>query len=253
MTGKIKHTGLIEVPMGISLREIIFDIGGGIPDKKEFKAVQTGGPLGGCLPDEALDTPVDFDSLTKAGATMGSGGMIVVDQDTCMVEFARYFLTFASSESCGKCVPCRIGGQRLLEVLTRITNSEGTPEDLAEIESISEQMREGSLCALGQLTPGPVMSSLRFFKEEYEAHVNEKFCQAGVCKGMFTYMIDPDPCTGCGLCLKACTTNAIIGEKKVVHVIDQALCIQCGACYDACNMGAVLVKRKHEIPMVETA
>jgi NADH-quinone oxidoreductase subunit F len=253
LTGKIKHTGLIEVPMGISLREIIFDIGGGIPDKKEFKAVQTGGPLGGCLPDEALDTPVDFDSLTKAGATMGSGGMIVVDQDTCMVEFARYFLTFASSESCGKCVPCRIGGQRLLEVLTRITNSEGTPEDLDEIETISEQMREGSLCALGQLTPGPVMSSLRFFREEYEAHVNEKFCQAGVCKGMFTYMIDPDPCTGCGLCLKACTTNAIIGEKKVVHVIDQALCIQCGACYDACNMGAVLVKRKHEIPLVETA
>jgi len=253
LTGKIMHTGLIEVPMGISLREIIFDIGGGIPDKKEFKAVQTGGPLGGCLPDEALDTPVDFDSLTKAGATMGSGGMIVVDQDTCMVEFARYFLTFASSESCGKCVPCRIGGQRLLEVLIRITNSEGTPEDLTEIDSISEQMGEGSLCALGQLTPGPVISSLRFFREEYEAHVNEKFCQAGVCEGMFTFVIDPDPCTGCGLCMKACTSNAIIGEKKVVHVIDQALCIQCGACYDVCNMGAVLVKRKHEIPMVETA
>jgi NADH:ubiquinone oxidoreductase subunit F (NADH-binding)/(2Fe-2S) ferredoxin len=251
LTGKIKHTGLIEVPMGITLREIIFDIGGGILDKMEFKAVQTGGPLGGCLPEEALDTPVDFDSLTKAGATMGSGGMIVVDQDTCMVEFARYFLTFASAESCGKCVPCRIGGQRLLEVLTRITNGEGKLEDLDEIERISEFMREGSLCALGQLTPGPVMSSLRFFREEYEAHVNENYCKAGVCADMFTYVIDPDRCTGCGLCMKDCTTEAIIGDKKVVHVIDQAKCIQCGACYDACNLGAVLIKRKHELTVIE--
>lgn len=253
LTGKIKNTGLIEVPMGISLREIIYDIGGGILGKKEFKAVQTGGPLGGCLPAEALDTPVDFDSLTAAGATMGSGGMIVVDQETCMVEFARYFLTFASAESCGKCVPCRIGGQRLLEVLTRITNGDGTLDDLDEIERISKYMREGSLCALGQLTPGPVMASLRFFREEYEAHVMEKYCQAGVCAGMFTYEIDPDRCTGCGLCTKACTTEAIIGEKKVVHVIDQSQCIQCGACYDACNLGAVLVKRKHELPVVEAA
>ena len=253
LTGKIKHTGLIEVPMGITLREIIYDIGGGIPNKMEFKAVQTGGPLGGCLPEEALDTPVDFDSLTKAGATMGSGGMIVVDQDTCMVEFARYFLTFASAESCGKCVPCRIGGQRLLEVLTRITNGEGKLDDLDEIERISEFMREGSLCALGQLTPGPVMSSLRFFREEYEAHVNENYCEAGVCADMFTYVIDPDRCTGCGLCMKDCTTEAIIGDKKVVHVIDQAKCIQCGACYDACNLGAVLVKRKHELTVIEPA
>jgi NADH:ubiquinone oxidoreductase subunit F (NADH-binding) len=253
LTGKIENTGLIEVPMGISLREIVYEIGGGIPDKKKFKAVQTGGPLGGCLPDEALDTHVDFDSLTAAGATMGSGGMIVVDQDTCMVEFARYFLTFASAESCGKCGPCRIGGQRLLEVLIRITNGEGTQEDLDEIERISFFMREGSLCALGQLTPGPVMSSLRFFLNEYEAHINENFCQAGVCADMFTYVIDPDPCTGCGLCLKACTSEAIIGEKKVVHVIDQSLCIQCSACYDVCNMGAVLVKRKHELTTLEVA
>ncbi|MCK4800615.1 MAG: NADH-quinone oxidoreductase subunit NuoF [Anaerolineales bacterium] len=253
LTGKIEHTGLIEVPMGITMREIIYDVGGGIPDKKQFKAVQTGGPLGGCLPEDALDTPVDFDSLTEAGATMGSGGMIVVDQDTCMVEFARYFLTFASAESCGKCVPCRIGGQRLLEVLIRITNGEGTPEDLDEIERISEFMSEGSLCALGQLTPGPVISSLRFFREEYKAHVNENYCQAGVCEGMFTYEIVPDRCTGCGLCLKECTTEAIIGEKKVVHVIDQSKCIQCGACYDVCNLGAVLVKRKHELPLVKTA
>ena len=252
LTGKINNTGLIEVPMGITLREIIYDIGGGILDNKEFKAVQTGGPLGGCLPDEALDTPVDFDSLTKAGATMGSGGMIVVDQETCMVEFARYFLTFASAESCGKCVPCRIGGQRLLEVLTRITNREGTLDDLDEIERISKFMQEGSLCALGQLTPGPVMASLRFFREEYEAHITENYCEAGVCSGMFTFEIDADRCTGCGLCLKACTTEAIIGDKKVVHVIDQSKCIQCGACYDACNLGAVLVKRKHELPVVES-
>lgn len=251
LTGKIEHTGLIEVPMGITLREIIYDIGGGIPDKKHFKAVQTGGPLGGCLPEEALDTPVDFDSLTAAGATMGSGGMIVVDQETCMVEFARYFLTFASAESCGKCVPCRIGGQRLLEVLTRITDGDGKLEDLDEIEWISAGMREGSLCALGQLTPGPVMASLRFFREEYEAHVNENYCEAGVCAGMFTYVIDPDPCTGCGLCLKACPTEAITGEKKEVHVIDQSMCIQCRACYDVCNFGAVLVKRKPELTEIE--
>ncbi len=251
LTGMIKDTGLIEVPMGITLREIIYDIGGGIPDKKEFKAVQTGGPLGGCLPAEALDTPVDFDSLTAAGATMGSGGMIVVDQDTCMVEFARYFLTFASAESCGKCVPCRLGGQRLLEVLTRITDGEGVLDDLDEIEYISKYMQEGSLCALGQLTPGPVMASLRFFREEYEAHISENFCQAGVCAGMFTYEIDADPCTGCGLCLKACPTEAITGEKKEPHVIDQSTCIQCGACYDVCNFGAVLVKKKHELTVIE--
>ncbi len=251
LTGNINNTGLIEVPMGITLREIIFEVGGGIPKKKQFKAVQTGGPLGGCLPIDALDTPVDFDSLTKAGATMGSGGMIVVDQDTCMVELARYFLTFASAESCGKCVPCRIGGQRLLEVLTRIAQGQGSLEDLDEIEYISQNMREGSLCALGQLTPGPVMASLRFFREEFESHIKKNFCPAGVCAGMYTYEIDAELCPGCGLCIKACSSDAITGTRKEPHVIDQAKCLQCGACFQACNLGAILVKHKHEIIPLE--
>ncbi len=242
LTGKIRNTGLLEVPMGITLREIIFDIGGGIPRKKQFKAVQTGGPLGGCLPASALDTPVDFDSLTAAGATMGSGGMIVVDEDTCMVEFAKYFLTFATAESCGKCVPCRIGGQRLLEVLTRITSGAGTSRDLDEIERISRNMREASLCALGQLTPGPVMSALRFFRAEYEAHVYDKFCPAGVCKGLYELHIDPDRCAGCGLCKKACPQEAISGDRKQPHLIDQFRCIQCGACVQACNLDAIVAQ-----------
>jgi len=242
LTGNIKNTGLIEVPMGITLREIIYDVGGGIPKKKQFKAVQTGGPLGGCLPESALDTPVDFDSLTEAGATMGSGGMIVVDQDTCMVEFAKYFLTFASAESCGKCVPCRVGGQRLLEVLTRIAGGEGTLEDLEEIRYISKGMQDASLCALGQLTPGPVLSSLNFFMEEYESHIIDHFCPAGICPGMFTYDILELDCPGCGLCIKACPSGAIIGEKKKPHVIDQINCIQCGACYQVCNLGAIAIK-----------
>ncbi len=242
LTGQIKNTGLIEVPMGITLREIIYDVGGGIPKKKRFKAVQTGGPLGGCLPAEALDTPVDFDSLTAAGATMGSGGMIVVDESTCMVEFAKYFLTFATAESCGKCVPCRIGGQRLLEVLTRITAGAGTPRDLDEIERISRNMREASLCALGQLTPGPVMSALRFFRAEYEAHVYEKFCPAGVCKGLYELHISEEKCAGCGLCRKACPQQAISGDRKQPHVIDQLKCIQCGACVEACNLDAIVAQ-----------
>ncbi|MBM3150767.1 MAG: NADH-quinone oxidoreductase subunit NuoF [Chloroflexi bacterium] len=246
LTGNIKNTGLIEVPMGITLREIIYDVGGGIPKKKQFKAVQTGGPLGGCLPESALDTPVDFDSLTEAGATMGSGGMIVVDQDTCMVEFARYFLTFASAESCGKCVPCRIGGQRLLEALTRIAAGQGRMEDLAEIEYISQNMKEASICALGQLTPGPVMASLRFFRQEYEAHIREQFCPSGVCQGLFSLEINAVECPGCGLCLKACPEDAIHGEKKQPHIIDQLKCIQCGACYDVCNLGAIHPVHKTE-------
>ncbi|GAB4483793.1 MAG: NADH-quinone oxidoreductase subunit NuoF [Anaerolineales bacterium] len=242
LTGKINNTGLIEVPMGITLREIIYDIGGGIPGGKQFKAVQTGGPLGGCLPAEALDTPVDFDSLVQAGATMGSGGMIVVDEDTCMVEFAKYFLTFASAESCGKCVPCRIGGRRLLEVLTRISNGEGKPEDLDEIEYISKNMKEASLCALGQLTPGPVMASLRFFRSEYEAHIYDKKCPAKVCKGLITYRVIEENCTGCMVCKRNCPAGAISGEKRQVHYIDPNICERCGICIEVCKFDAIMVE-----------
>ena len=242
LTGKINNTGLIEVPMGIRLREIIYDIGGGIPDGKTFKAVQTGGPLGGCLPASALDTAVDFDSLVEAGATMGSGGMIVVDEDTCMVEFAHYFLTFASAESCGKCVPCRIGGQRLLEALTRITEGNGTPLDLDEIDYISNNMKEASLCALGQLTPGPVLASLRFFREEFEAHIYEKRCPAKVCKGLITYSIIAEKCEGCMVCIRNCSTDAISGSKRQPHVIDVERCSRCGICATVCKFDAVRVE-----------
>jgi NADH:ubiquinone oxidoreductase subunit F (NADH-binding)/Pyruvate/2-oxoacid:ferredoxin oxidoreductase delta subunit len=242
LTGKINHTGLIEVPMGIPLNEIIFDIGGGVPEGKQFKAVQTVRPARGCLPAAALDTPVDFDSLVEAGATMGSGGMIVVDEDTCMVEFARYFLTFASAESCGKCVPCRIGGQRLLEALTRITEGNGTPQDLEDIRYISRNMREASLCALGQLTPGPVMAALRFFDEEFAAHIYEKKCPAKVCKGLITYSIIAEKCEGCMVCMRNCSSDAIIGSKREPHVIDIERCSRCGICATVCKFDAVVVE-----------
>ncbi len=242
LTGNINRTGLIEVPMGITLREIIYDVGGGIPNGKQFKAVQTGGPLGGCLPASALDTPVDFDSLVEAGATMGSGGMIVVDEDTCMVEFARYFLTFASAESCGKCVPCRLGGQRLLECLTRITEGKGMPQDLEQIEYLSRNMREASLCALGQLTPGPVMAALRFFRAEYEAHIYDKKCPAKVCKGLITYSIIAEKCEGCMVCMRNCSSGAISGSKRMPHTIDVERCTRCGICATVCKFDAILVE-----------
>jgi len=242
LVGKINNTGLVEVPMGITLREIIYDIGGGIPGGKKFKAVQTGGPSGGCLPESLLDLPVDYDELTKAGSMMGSGGMIVMDETTCMVDVARYFLNFLREESCGKCVPCREGIERSLEILNRICAGEGTPEDISLLEELAELLQGFSLCALGRTAPNPVLSTLRYFREEYEAHIFEKKCPAGVCRALIEYYIDPEACTGCGVCARVCPQGAISGEKKEPHVINIELCIKCGACHDACRFDAVHVR-----------
>ena len=241
LTGMVNRTGLIEVPMGITLREIIYDVGGGIPSGRKFKAVQTGGPLGGCLPEEHLDTPVDFDSLVKAGSVMGSGGMIVADESTCMVEFAQYFMQFVCDESCGKCPPCRIGSTRMLEVLQRITAGEGQLEDLDEIRRMAQGMERGSLCALGQLAPSPVMSTLLHFEDEYRAHIEGACCPAGKCRALITYEIDPELCTGCMLCARKCPSNAISGEKREPHVIDTELCERCGLCREVCRFDAIVV------------
>jgi NADH-quinone oxidoreductase subunit F len=241
LTGMVNHTGLIEVPMGLTLREIVEDIGGGIPAGKQFKAVQTGGPLGGCLPEDQLDTPIDFDSLRDAGAVMGSGGMIVTDETTCMVELARYFMHFVCDESCGKCSPCRIGSRRMLEALERLTAGEGKPEDLNEIRLLARGMQAGSLCALGQLAPSPVLSTLRYFESEYQAHIDGR-CPAGKCRALITYEIVPELCTGCMVCLRNCPDNAISGEKLQVHTIDPLRCQRCGMCMAVCNFNAVIVK-----------
>jgi NADH:ubiquinone oxidoreductase subunit F (NADH-binding)/Pyruvate/2-oxoacid:ferredoxin oxidoreductase delta subunit/(2Fe-2S) ferredoxin len=241
LTGMVNRTGLIEVPMGITLREIIYDVGGGIPSGGKFKAVQTGGPLGGCLPEEHLDTPVDFDSLVQAGSVMGSGGMIVADDTTCMVEFAKYFMQFVCDESCGKCPPCRVGSTRMLEVLARITAGESDPKDLDEIRRMARGMERGSLCALGQLAPAPVMSTLLHFEDEYEAHIEEGCCPAGSCRALITYAIDPDLCTGCMLCARKCPSKAISGAKREPHVIDQELCERCGLCNELCKFDAIVV------------
>jgi NADH-quinone oxidoreductase subunit F len=242
LVGKINSTGLVEVPMGITLREIIYDIGGGIPDGKKFKAVQTGGPSGGCLPGELLDLPVDFDELTKAGSMMGSGGMIVMDETTCMVDVARYFLNFLCEESCGKCVPCREGIERSLEILNRICDGEGIPEDIPLLEELADFLQGFSLCALGRTAPNPVLSTLRYFRDEYEAHIFDKKCPAGVCRALIEYYIDPDACPGCGACIRACPEEAISGEKKQPHTINVELCIKCGACRDVCRFDAVFVR-----------
>ncbi len=234
LVGKINNTGLVEVPMGITLKEIIYEIGGGIKDGKKFKAVQTGGPSGGCIPADMLDLTIDFDTLTKARSMMGSGGMIVMDEDTCMVDVARYFLDFTQEESCGKCVPCRVGTRQLVEILTRITQGKGDETDIKKLEALAETIKSGSLCGLGQTAPNPVLTTLRYFKDEYEAHIEEKSCPALVCKDLIVYDIDPKKCVGCLLCLKNCPVNAISGERKQVHVIEQDLCIKCGACLDVC-------------------
>ena len=234
LVGKINNTGLVEVPMGIGLREIVFGIGGGIPGGRAFKAIQIGGPSGGCLSKDDLDLPVDYESLTRAGAMMGSGGMIVMDEDTCMVDLALYFLRVTEDESCGKCAPCRIGTRRMAEILARITAGEGREEDLPRLEALARTVQRGSLCGLGQTAPNPVLSTLRYFREEYEAHIVERTCPALVCKSLVAYFIEPDKCVGCLLCLKNCPTNAISGEHKKVHVINQAACIKCGACLNVC-------------------
>jgi NADH-quinone oxidoreductase subunit F len=234
LVGKVKYTGLVEVPMGLTLRQIIFDIGGGIRGGKRFKAVQTGGPSGGCIPEKYLDLRVDFDELSRVGSMMGSGGMIVMDENTCMVDIARYFTSFLADESCGKCIPCREGLRQMKQILTRITEGEGKEGDTDLLEELGEFMKEASLCALGTTAPNPVMSTLRYFPEEYEAHIREKKCPAKVCQKLIAFTIDPKRCSACGLCLKQCPTGAILGEKKVVHLIQQEKCIKCGACYEAC-------------------
>jgi NADH:ubiquinone oxidoreductase subunit F (NADH-binding)/(2Fe-2S) ferredoxin len=247
LVGKINNTGLVEVPMGISLKEIIFDIGGGLPRKKKFKAVQTGGPSGGCIPDTMLDLPVDYDELKKVGSMMGSGGMIVMDEDTCMVDVARYFTDFLKGESCGKCVACREGVKRMWEILDRICKGGGKEEDIEVLEEMGEYLQDSALCALGSTAANPVVTTLKYFKNEYMEHINEKYCSSGVCKNLFQFEINPEACTGCGVCMKKCPVEAITGEKKEAHVINQDLCIKCGECYKACNFDAIEKARVKEV------
>ena len=234
LVGKVNNTGLVEVPMGTSLRDIIYTIGGGIPQGKKFKAVQTGGPSGGCIPESLIDSPVDFDELSALGSMMGSGGMIVMDEDTCMVDTARYFLEFLSDESCGKCTPCREGIDQMLAILTNITEGKGKDGDIELLEEIAEVTKDASLCALGQTAANPVLSTLRYFRDEYEAHILEKRCPAGVCKALISYYIQPDKCQACLICYRNCPVGAITGVKKQIHVIDQNVCIKCGICFDVC-------------------
>ena len=238
--GKINNTGLVEIPMGTTLREIIFDIGGGIPNGKKFKAAQTGGPSGGCIPASELDTPIDYDSLIALGSMMGSGGLIVMDEDTCMVDLAKFFLEFTVDESCGKCPPCRIGVKRMLEIVTRITEGEGCPEDLELLEILARNIKAGALCGLGQTAPNPVLSTMKYFKDEYLAHVIDKKCPAGVCRSMLKFLIAQDTCKRCGICKKNCPANAISGDKNTPFSIDQDKCIKCGVCMEKCPFKSIL-------------
>ena len=237
--GKINNTGLVEVPMGTTLREIVEEIGGGIPNGKKFKAAQTGGPSGGCIPAEHLDVPIDYDNLKEIGSMMGSGGLIVMDEDTCMVDIAKFFLEFTVDESCGKCTPCRIGTRRMLEILEKITKGQAEMEDLGKLEELCRHLQSASLCALGQTAPNPVLSTLRYFRDEYIAHIVDKKCPAGVCKDLLHYRIDPDKCRGCTLCARTCPADAIIGKVKEVHMINPEKCVKCGACMEKCRFGAI--------------
>ena len=237
--GKIHNTGLVEIPMGTTLREIVEEIGGGVPNGKKFKAAQTGGPSGGCIPAEHLDIPIDYDNLLSIGSMMGSGGLIVMDEDTCMVDIAKFFLEFTLDESCGKCTPCRIGTRRMLEILEKITKGQATMEDLDKLEELCYHLQSNSLCALGQTAPNPVLSTLRYFRDEYIAHIVDKKCPAGVCKDLLQYKIDPDKCKGCTLCARTCPADAIIGKVKEVHMINPEKCLKCGACMEKCRFGAI--------------
>ena len=252
LVGKVQNTGLIEVPLGITLREIIYDIGGGIAQNKQFKAVQTGGPSGGCLPTSLLDSPVDYESLAAAGSIMGSGGMIVADEATCMVDLTRYFLNFTQAESCGKCTPCRVGTRQMLGILERITHGNGKPEDIGQLERLANTIKQGSLCGLGQTAPNPVLTTLRYFRDEYEAHINEKRCPALTCKDLISFYVLPEKCQGCMICMRNCPTEAISGGKRMVHIIDQEKCIKCGTCLDVCPSKFAAIKKisgeKFEVP-----
>ncbi|MFC2004480.1 NADH-ubiquinone oxidoreductase-F iron-sulfur binding region domain-containing protein [Chloroflexota bacterium] len=241
LTGRIKNTGLIEVAMGTTIREVVFNIGGGAVNGNIIKAVQIGGPSGGCLPVDKFDLAVDFDALSEAGSMVGSGGMVVMDEETCMVDVAKYFLTFLQDESCGKCLPCRLGIDRMLEIITDITEGHGRPEQLDLLEELGDTVSQTALCGLGKTAPNPVLTTLRYFRPEYEAHINEKKCPAGVCKALITYSIDPDKCTGCGVCISGCVHGAITGKKKQVHVIDAQLCQKCGICRSECKFDAIQV------------